>query len=86
VAYSSVIVACVANLTFSKVMLNTNCVSHFQYSGCCVRFHLKAISWLHELCDIAGQSQPGITHTVQEAQELEQEQKKLEGTAQVVMT
>ena len=45
---------------------------------------VKSIAWLHELCDIAGQSQPGITHTVQEAQECEQERKKLEGTAEVV--
>ena len=45
---------------------------------------MKSIAWLHELCDIAGQSQPGITHTVQEAQECEQERKKLEATAEVV--
>jgi len=47
---------------------------------------VKAIAWLLELCDVAGQSQRGITHTVQEAQECEQEQKKLEATAQVLNT
>jgi len=44
---------------------------------------VQSIAWLHELCDIASQSQPGISHTVQEAQECEQEQKKLEATAEV---
>ena len=49
-------------------------------------FVLQAIAWLLELCDIAGQSRPGISHTVQEAQECEQDQKKLEATAEVTHT
>ena len=50
----------------------------------CWLFWLKAIAWLLELCDIAGQSQPGVSHTMQEAQECEQERKKLESTAEVL--